>query len=68
MRQRKEGQEIELKSSTICNMTNMIRRRDSSRVKQENWSKFGWEGKGKYNVTWKRRSLELEKDWDGKER
>ena len=31
MRQRKEGQEIELKSSTICNMTNIIRRRDSSK-------------------------------------
>ena len=34
MRQRKEGQEIELKSSTICNMTNMIWRRDSSKVKR----------------------------------
>ena len=69
MRQRKEGQEIELKSSTICNMTNIIRKRDSSKVKQEeNRSKNGWEGKGKYYETWKRRSLKLEKDWDGKGR
>ena len=41
MRQKKEGQEIELKSSTMCNMTNIIWRRDSSKVKQENRSKNG---------------------------
>ena len=68
MGQWKEGQEIELESSTICNMTNIIRRRDSSKVKQENRSKNGWEGKEKYYETWKRRSLKLEKDWDGKGR
>ena len=38
------------------------------RFKQSKAGKNGWEGKGKYFETWKRRSLKLEKDWDGKGR